>query len=72
MFVSTATLTEQYEVSKDFFLRRKESGEFIVNVHYIQKGNTLRWDFEKVKAWWRGEDIPTASVDSILNKVLPK
>jgi len=45
MFVSTETFCTQYEVEKDFFLRRKKSEEFIKNIHYVQKGNTLRWDF---------------------------
>jgi hypothetical protein len=70
-YVSTSTLSEYYEVSKEFFLRRKESGEFEKNIHYIQQGNTLRWDFEKIKLWWFGNDIPKNSVESILNKVIP-
>jgi len=71
MFVSTETLTKQYEVDKDFFLRRKKSEEFIKNVHYVQKGNTIRWDFEKIKSWWMGEDLNTNKVNNILNKIIP-
>jgi len=71
MFVSTETLCNHYELDKDFFLRRKKSEEFIKNVHYVQKGNTLRWDFERIKAWWMGEDANMKKVDSILNKIIP-
>lgn len=70
-YVSTATLSEYYEVGKEFFLRRKESEEFVKNIHYIQQGNTLRWDFEKIKSWWYGNDSTTKTVDNILNKVIP-
>lgn len=70
-FVSTETLCNQYEVEKDFFLRRKKSEEFIKNIHYVQKGNTLRWDFERIKSWWKGEDLNMKKVDSILNKIIP-
>ena len=69
-YVSTATLAEYYDVSKEFFLRRKESGEFEKNIHYIQQERTLRWDFDKIKAWWMGNDIPKNSVEGILNKVM--
>jgi len=71
-YVSTSTLSEYYEVGKEFFLRRKEKEEFVKNIHYVQQGNTLRWDFDKIKAWWRGEDSASFSVDSILSKVIPK
>ena len=71
MFVSTETLCNHYELDKDFFLRRKKSEEFIKNIHYVQKGNTLRWDFDKIKAWWMGEDTNMKKVDSILNKIIP-
>lgn len=69
-YVSTKTLCEHYEVDKDFFLRRKSSGEYKKNFHYVQQGNTLRWDFDKIKAWWRGEDTNIHIVNSVLNKVM--
>jgi len=70
MFVSTEKLCETYDVDKDFFLRRKKSEEFVKNIHYVQKGNTLRWDFDKVLSWWKGEDSNAAKIDSILNKII--
>jgi len=69
-FISTEKLCETYDVEKDFFLRRKKSDEFVKNIHYIQKGNTLRWNFDKVLSWWKDEEFQSFQVDSILNKVM--
>lgn len=70
-FISTENLCNIYDVEKHFFLRRKESGEYQKNIHYVQQGNTLRWDIEKIKEWWYGDTLPHNRKDVILNKILP-
>lgn len=70
LYLSTASLCEKYDVTDDFFLRRKKSGEFIKNIHYIQRGKTVRWSVTAVDAWWRDEPEEDGMVDDILNRVL--
>ena len=69
-YISTSKLAEYYDTNKEFFLRRKDK-EFVKNVHYVQKDNTIRWDFQKIKSWWFGESEETSKINSILNKVVP-
>ncbi|WP_455756347.1 hypothetical protein [Sulfurimonas sp.] len=70
-YKSTSTLCEIYEVGRDFFQRRIQSEEFILNKHYVKQANTIRWDFEVIERWWRGSDISSNEVDEIFNKILP-
>jgi len=69
-YASTSTICSAYEVDSAFFLRRKKDGVFVENKHYIQQGNTLRWDVEELEAWWRGDDSLQAIKNAILKKVL--
>ena len=71
VYKSTSTLCEIYEVSKDFFQRRIQSGEFIVNEHYIKQANTLRWNIQAIERWWRGKDKLSNDLDVIFNRILP-
>jgi hypothetical protein len=70
-YKSTSTLCEIYEVSRDFFQRRIQSEEFILNKHYVKQANTIRWDFEAVEKWWRGSSLSSKEIDDIFNKILP-
>lgn len=70
-YASTSTLCLAYEVSKDYFLRRKKSGEFMKNTHYVENSNTLRWNIKAIEEWWFGESLLSSDVDSILNRVIP-
>lgn len=69
-YVSTSTLCSVYEVDASFFLRRKHDGIFVEKKHFIQQGNTLRWDFESIENWWRGESSENSMKNKILAKVL--
>ena len=71
IYKSTSTLCEIYDVSKDFFQRRIQSGEFIINEHFIKQSNTLRWNIQAVEHWWRGQHEPSHDLDAIFNKILP-
>lgn len=71
VYKSTATLCEIYEVSKDFFLRRIQSGEFIANQHFIKQSTTLRWNIQAIEQWWRGKSSFSNEIDDILNRILP-
>lgn len=70
-YKSASSLAEMYDVSKEFFLRRKESGEFILNTHFVCRGNTIRWNLEEIEKWWFGETEPNKQLDDILSKVIP-
>jgi len=71
IYKSISTLCEIYEVGRDFFQRRIQNGEFILNEHYIKQGNTIRWDFEAIEKWWRGSSLSSKQIDEIFNKILP-
>ena len=70
-YKSTSTICEIYEVGRDFFQRRIQSQEFILNEHYIKQANTIRWDFQAIESWWRGSSLSSKEIDDILNKILP-
>lgn len=70
-YKSTSTLCEIYEVGRDFFQRRIQSQEFIINEHYIKQANTVRWDFKAIESWWRGSSLSSQEIDDIFNKILP-
>jgi len=70
-YKSTSSLCEIYEVSRDFFQRRIQSGEFIINEHYIKQANTIRWDFQAMEEWWRDSALSSKQIDNIFNKILP-
>lgn len=70
-YKSTSTLCEIYEVGRDFFQRRIQSGEFILNEHYVKKANTIRWDFKAIENWWRGSLLSSKEMNDIFNKILP-
>lgn len=70
-YASTRTLCEVYEVNKEFFLRRKQRGEFLKNIHYIEKSNTIRWDLEEIARWWFGDVQIAEDVQGILDNVIP-
>lgn len=70
-YKSTSTLCEIYEVSRDFFQRRIQSGEFILNKHFIKQANTIRWDFKAIEIWWRGSNLSSNEIEIIFNKILP-
>lgn len=69
-YVSTVTLCEIYDLSDDFFMRRKDTGEFEQNIHYIQQNRTIRWDLEAIENWWRKEGPINHQVEEILAKVI--
>lgn len=71
IYKSTSTLCEIYEVGRDFFQRRIQSGEFILNEHYVKQANTVRWNFEAIERWWRGSNFSSNEIDDIFNKILP-
>lgn len=71
IYKSTSSMCEIYGVHRDFFHRRIQSGEFIINEHYIQQSNTIRWDFEAIEKWWRGSLLSSKEMDDIFNKILP-
>ncbi|MCX6077554.1 MAG: hypothetical protein NTW78_11825 [Campylobacterales bacterium] len=71
IYKSTSAICEIYEVSRDFFQRRIQSGEFIINEHYVKQANTIRWDFKAIERWWRGSNFSSSEIDKILNKILP-
>jgi len=70
-YISTTNLCEIYDVSRDFFQRRIQSGIFVINEHYIKQANTIRWDFKAVEKWWRGSTLSSNEIDDIFNKILP-
>ena len=70
-YISTTNLCEIYDVSRDFFQRRIQSGTFVINEHYIKQANTIRWDFKAVEKWWRGSTLSSNEIDDIFNKILP-
>ena len=70
-YKSTSNLCEIYEVGRDFFQRRIQSGVFVINEHYIKQSNTIRWDFKAIEKWWRGSSLSSNEVDDIFNKILP-
>ena len=70
-YKSTTNLCEIYDVSRDFFQRRIQSGIFVINEHYIKQANTIRWDFKAVEKWWRGSTLSSNEIDDIFNKILP-
>lgn len=70
-YKSTSTLCEIYEVGRDFFQRRIQSEEFILNQHYVKQANTIRWDFEAIERWWRGRNLHSNDYEDIFNKILP-
>ncbi len=70
-YISTTNICEIYDVSRDFFQRRIQSGVFIKNEHYIKKSNTIRWDLKAVERWWRGANMSSYEYEDILNKILP-
>ena len=70
-YKSTTTLCAIYEVGRDFFQRRIQSGEFIINEHYVKQSNTIRWDFEAMEKWWRGTNLSSNEIDKIFNRILP-
>ncbi len=71
MYKSTSAICEIYEVSRDFFQRRIQSGEFIINEHYVKQANTIRWDFNALERWWRSSSFSSSEIDEIFNKILP-
>ncbi|WP_294890415.1 hypothetical protein [Sulfurimonas sp. RIFCSPLOWO2_12_36_12] len=71
MYKSTSAICEIYEVSRDFFQRRIQSREFIINEHYIKQANTIRWDFNALERWWRSSSFSSSEIDEIFNKILP-
>ena len=71
MYKSTSAICEIYEVSRDFFQRRIQSREFIINEHYIKQANTIRWDFNALERWWRSSSFSSSEIDEISNKILP-
>jgi hypothetical protein len=71
IYKSTSTLCEIYEVGRDFFQRRIQSGEFILNEHFVKQANTIRWDFKAIERWWRGTSLSSNEIDDIFNKILP-
>ncbi len=71
IYKSTSAICEIYEVSRDFFQRRIQSGEFIINEHYIKQANTIRWDLSALERWWRGSSFSSSEIDEIFNKILP-
>jgi len=70
-YKSTSTLCEIYEVGRDFFQRRIQSGEFVINKHFVKQANTIRWDFKAIEGWWRGSSLSSSEIDNIFNKILP-
>lgn len=70
-YKSTSTLCEIYEVGRDFFQRRIQSGEFILNEHYVKQANTIRWDFKAIDRWWRGSVMSSNEKNEIFNRILP-
>jgi hypothetical protein len=60
-----------YVVGREFFQRRIQSGEFIINEHYVKQANTIRWDFGAIERWWRGSEYSYNEIDEIFNKILP-
>lgn len=69
-YVSTSSLCESYDLGKEFFTRRIDSGVFIQNIHFIKKDTTTRWDIEAIEIWWRGTPIYTQETEDILSRVL--
>lgn len=70
MYLNTAKISEHYDVDKEYFLRRKRSGEFIKNVHYIEKDKVLRWNADEIARWWSGEIKQDEETNSILDRLL--
>jgi len=70
-YLSTTNLCEIYDVSRDFFQRRIQNGEFIINEHFVKQSNTIRWDYSAIEKWWRGSDFSSSEIDNIFNKILP-
>lgn len=70
-YKSTSTLCEIYEVGRDFFQRRIQSGEFVLNEHYVKQANTIRWDFSAIERWWRGSVMSSSEKNEIFNRILP-
>ena len=69
-YVSIETLCEIFDIKdKKFFTRRKDT-EFIRNIHYIQRDNTVRWHLQNILDWWKGDKPTTQFVDDVLNKVI--
>ena len=69
-YISTSGLCEMFDIKDPkFFLNRKDT-DFIKNIHYIQRGNTIRWHTESIVNWWKGETPTTQFVDDVLNKVI--
>lgn len=71
-FISTRTLCELYEVSKDFYEARMKDGELQMGVHFVKKSRTIRWNYEIMKEWWNSdsESFNDNETNSILNKIL--
>ena len=70
-YKSTSNLCEIYDLGRDFFQRRIQSGIFVLNEHYIKQANTIRWDLKAVEKWWRGSTLSSNERDDIFNKILP-
>ena len=71
MYVSTARLCDMYDVTDDFFMRRKKKHELTKNVHFVQQGNTVRWDLKAIQVWWFGDIKQDKETDDIMARVLP-
>jgi len=71
VYLSTSKLCEIYDVTKEYFLRKKAKNIFIKNTHYIENAKTLRWDIQEVENWWRDPKKSSKSIDDILNKIIP-
>lgn len=70
-YLSTSKLCEMYDVTKEYFLRKKQDGTFSQNIHYIQKDRLIRWNFQEIENWFKGKIEPSKELDDILSKVIP-
>ena len=69
-YISTSGLCEMFDIKDPKYFLNRKGTEFIKNIHYIQRDNTIRWHIDNVIDWWKG-DIPTTKfVDDVLNKVI--
>lgn len=69
-YATTDKLASYWGVGTDFFYRRKKSGEFVKNVHYVQRDNTIVWNTAKIHEWWHGENVVNEFAENMLNKLL--
>ncbi len=69
-YISTSRLCWMFDIEDPKYFLKKKDTDFIKNIHYVRRGNTIRWHTESIVNWWKEETSTTQFVDDVLNKVI--